>query len=147
MIGPALLLASSATVAAGDSFTCTPILVWDGDGPVWCKEGPRVRLAGIAARELDGTCRQGHPCPDASGEEARDHLVRLLGVRLDQVPTGHIAVAAKPITCISTGSAGGSRTGAWCTSPSAGDLSCAMVASGMAAKWDRYWGGHRCRED
>lgn len=52
-------------VAAGLVFLCTPTLVADGDGPVWCAEGPRIRLAGIAARELDGTCRPGHPCPRA----------------------------------------------------------------------------------
>jgi endonuclease YncB( thermonuclease family) len=35
---------------AGAAFTCTPVRVWDGDGPIWCAEGPKVRLAGIAAR-------------------------------------------------------------------------------------------------
>src|SRR3546814_9623729 len=52
-------------VAAELIFLCTPTLVADGDGPVWCAEGPRIRIAGIAARELDGTCRRGHPCPRA----------------------------------------------------------------------------------
>ena len=58
---PAILLfvASVATasvplVKAGQTFTCTPTHVWDGDGPIWCEEGPRLRLAGIAAREMDG---------------------------------------------------------------------------------------------
>ncbi len=56
------LLLSFASVAtaevpiipSGEIFTCTPTHVWDGDGPIWCEEGPRLRLAGIAARELDG---------------------------------------------------------------------------------------------
>lgn len=56
----ALLLLAAAIVPAGEAFTCTPEAVWDGDGPVWCKEGPRIRLAGIAARELDGSCSDGH---------------------------------------------------------------------------------------
>ena len=48
-----------AAVPAGQSFTCTPTAVWDGDGPIWCAEGPKVRLAGISAREIDGTCTAG----------------------------------------------------------------------------------------
>ena len=73
------LLIAASIVAAGASFACTPTRVWDGDGPVWCAEGPHVRLAGIAAREMDGTCRANQPCPDASAIEARDALVVLLG--------------------------------------------------------------------
>ena len=49
------LLIAASIVAAGASFACTPTRVWDGDGPVWYAEGPHVRLAGIAAREMDGT--------------------------------------------------------------------------------------------
>lgn len=141
----ALLLASAPVVPAGDTFECRPTLVWDGDGPIWCSNRIKVRLAGIAARELDGSCRSGHPCPDAGGSTARDFLVSLLGVRLDQMPTGHIAVASNiTLQCTSTGSAGGDRTGAWCTSVQTGDLSCTMVENGYAARWDRYWENHRC---
>lgn len=57
--------AAQEQVRSGDTFTCTPIPVWDGDGPIWCAEGPKIRLAGIAARELDGSCRPAHPCPAA----------------------------------------------------------------------------------
>ena len=64
--------ALTATVAAGTSFTCTPVAVWDGDGPIWCAEGPRIRLAGVAAREIDNSCRRYHPCPDASGTAAEE---------------------------------------------------------------------------
>jgi len=74
-----MMLFSLAIVAAGQTFICTPIRVWDGDGPIWCAEGPRIRLAGIAAREIDGTCRPAHPCPPADARRARDHLVGLLG--------------------------------------------------------------------
>lgn len=58
-------------IAKGAQFHCTPTQVWDGDGPIWCYEGPR-------------------------------------------------------------------------TLPSVGDLSCAMVKSGDALRWDRYWHEHRC---
>ena len=59
------LLLAVAVVPAGQSFQCTPVAVWDGDGPIWCAEGPHIRLSGIAAREIDGSCRPGHPCPNA----------------------------------------------------------------------------------
>jgi endonuclease YncB( thermonuclease family) len=134
-------------VAAGERFDCTPIKVYDGDGPIWCDEGPRVRLAGIAAREMDGTCRSNQPCPTATAEAARDHLARLVGdgVAIGGVDaTGHAIVHGPTLSCRSTGSAGGKRTAAWCLSPRVGDLSCAMIASGLALRWDRYWSGPVC---
>ncbi|WP_066560864.1 thermonuclease family protein [Croceicoccus bisphenolivorans] len=140
-----LLALAASIVAAGQTFTCTPTRVWDGDGPVWCAEGPRLRISGIAAREMDGTCRTNQPCPNASAIAARDALVDVLGGPRGTTPTGHVIVASGPMRCVSTGSAGGSRTGAWCTLPSGTDLSCAMVATGTVLKWDRYWGNHRCR--
>jgi endonuclease YncB( thermonuclease family) len=139
-----MIFAMASIVAAGTAFTCTPTAVWDGDGPVWCAEGPRVRLAGIAAREIDNTCRPGQPCPDVSGEAARDELVRLLGGPRGRLEHGHIRVSARPMKCVSDGSAGGSRTAAWCVTASGMDLNCAMIRSGAAVRWSRYWHGHRC---
>jgi endonuclease YncB( thermonuclease family) len=139
-----LLAASAAIVPAGQTFICTPVRVWDGDGPVWCAEGPRVRLAGIAAREMDGTCRDNQPCPVADPSAARDALVQLLGVPTGQSPEGHIRVQGPAMSCVSVGDAGGSRTAAWCISPQSGDVSCAMVAGGWALRWPRFWQGHRC---
>ena len=132
-------------VPAGEAFACTPVAVWDGDGPIWCEEGPRVRLAGIAAREIDGSCSVGHPCPSANAIEARDALVRLLGEPTGVGPHGHVTVWGPTMKCLSDGSGGGKRTAAWCISPKGGDLSCAMVALKMALKWDRYWKGHVCK--
>lgn len=131
-------------VAAGQAFTCTPVRVWDGDGPVWCAEGPRLRLAGIAAREADGTCRPNQPCPAGSADGARDALVALIGRPTGRSREGHVLVAAAPLSCRSTGAAGGDRTGAWCVTANGTDLSCAMVATGLALRWDRYWNRHSC---
>jgi endonuclease YncB( thermonuclease family) len=141
---PTAGLFEGATVSEGERFACTPTQVWDGDGPIHCAEGPRIRLAGIAAREMDGSCRPGHPCPEASAEAARDHLAGLLGRRTGSGPNGHVLIEGPALSCASEGSAGGKRTAAWCASPGQGDLSCAMVASGLALRWDRYWGGHSC---
>ncbi|MFK3890800.1 thermonuclease family protein [Sphingomonas sp. NPDC079357] len=140
----AVFLLAVAVVPSGQSFICTPVRVWDGDGPIWCREGPRIRLAGIAAREIDGSCRRGHPCPRASGIAARDTLVRLLGGARGRTGTGHILVAGPRLRCRSNGNAKGNRTGAWCTAPVIGDISCAMLATGVVLRWNRYAVGH-CR--
>lgn len=139
-----LMFWAAAIVPAGQSFECTPIRVWDGDGPIWCLEGPHVRLSGIAAREMNGTCNTNQPCPDANAIEARDTLVRLVGSQTGTSPEGHVLVMGPTLTCRSTGGAGGSRTAAWCSSPVVGDLSCAMVESGTVLPWERYWRDHRC---
>ncbi len=142
MVTFALLLAT--VVPVGQSFDCTPTRVWDGDGPVWCAEGPRLRLSGVATRELDGSCSPGHPCPNADPHASRDYLASLVGEPYGESRHGHILVSGPAMRCVSTGGAGGNRTGAWCVSPRGGDLSCQMVVSGMAARWDRYWNDHRC---
>ncbi|UZK67937.1 hypothetical protein OKW87_08520 [Sphingomonas sp. M1-B02] len=140
-------------VAAGTSFTCTPTAVWDGDGPILCAEGPKIRLHGIAAREVkrvagqivDGGCSRGHPCPNVSGVVARDKLVALLGGAKGALRTGHVRVRSRILSCISYGSAKGGRTDASCSGPRTGDLSCAMVRSGTALRWRAYGGDAVCR--
>src|SRR3569623_1600608 len=97
------LLLLAAIVPSGTSFTCTPTRVWDGDGPVWCAEGPRLRLAGIAAREMDGTYRSNQPCPPASAEAARDALVRIIGRPVGRSREGHILVQGPALSCLSEG--------------------------------------------
>lgn len=139
-----VLFLAAAVVPAGTEFRCTPVAVWDGDGPIWCAEGQRIRLAGIAARESDGTCNTNQPCPAASAAEATSGLVALIGRPTGKSPNVHTLVEGPAMRCISEGSAGGSRTVAWCQSPKGGALSCAMVQSGMALRWDRYWRNYRC---
>ena len=139
-----LLIALSQIIAAGVTFTCTPVAVWDGDGPIWCAEGPKIRLAGIEAREIDESCKPGHPCPEATGRTARDTLVALLGGAKGRLPTGHIRVVGRAMTCVSHGSGKGDRTAALCSEPGVGDLSCAMVRSGTVLAWKRYGGNRLC---
>src|SRR5690606_25021461 len=98
-----LLLAAASIIPAGQTFDCTPTHVWDGDGPVWCAEGPRIRLSGIAAREIDGTCRSNQPCPDADAADARDALVALIGEPIGRSPHGHILVEGPTMRCLSAG--------------------------------------------
>lgn len=138
------LLGEVLIVPAGQSFACTPVRVWDGDGPIWCAEGPRVRLAGVATRESDGTCRKNQPCPKVAAEQARDRLVSLIGRQSGWSSQGHAMVRGPTMRCRSDGGAGGKRTAAWCMSPISGDVSCALVKSGAALRWPRYWKAHRC---
>ena len=100
---------------------------------------------GIAAREMDGTCRTNQPCPAASPIEARDTRVRLLGGARGRISTGHVVVDGPRLTCRSEGSAGGNRTAAWCRLPTGADLSCTMIRTRTVLRWDRYWKGPACR--
>lgn len=125
-------------VARGEGFTCTPVRVWDGDGPIWCAEGPRIRLAGINAREMDGSCRPGAPCVEASGEQAKVELVALLGGSRGTAREGHAIVAGPLLTCTSNGSAGRDRTGAWCDLPDGRSLNCEMMRTRTVARWPAF---------
>jgi endonuclease YncB( thermonuclease family) len=139
-----ILFLAAAVIPSGQTFACTPVAVYDGDGPIWCAEGPRIRLSGIAAREMDGTCRTNQPCPKTTAEQSRDALVRLAGKPIGRKREGHILVKGPTMQCRSEGNGVGKRTAAWCVSPIGGDLSCAMVRGGWALKWARYWRKHRC---
>lgn len=114
---------------AAETFTCTVTKVHDGDGPIWCAETDsegkpiKIRLQAIAARELDETCSPGHPCPDASGAEARQALAKLA--------LGHT------LRCEATGTSY-SRVTAWCWRGDGVELNCAMVESGTALRWAKF---------
>lgn len=148
-----MILAVAASVyAAGASFACTPSAVWDGD-TFTCSDGTKVRVAAIAAREVkrvngrmvDGGCNPGHPCSPVSGIVARDALADLFGGARGVGPHGHLLVAGPSLRCVSNGSAGRDRTGAWCRTPSGADVSCAMVKAGYAVRWARHGGDRVCR--
>lgn len=125
---------SLLTLAASAAFICTPVAVWDGDGPIWCKEGPKIRLESIAAREMDGTCRPGHPCPRASAIEARDALVTLLGGPKGRLRSGHVKITASPMRCRASHQSYG-RVVASCRLPDGRDLGGAMLRTGTVLRW------------
>lgn len=107
----------------GEAFACSVTGVHDGDGPIYCEEGPKVRLTAIAARELDGSCSPGHPCPEASAAAATAELRRLaFGQRLACEKTG---MSYK-------------RTTAWCWRSDGVELNCAMMKSGTVAYWQKF---------
>lgn len=114
---------SGASLSAGDTFTCTVTGVHDGDGPIYCAEGPKVRLSAIAAREVDGSCIANHPCPSASADDAKAELLRLAG--------------GQTLRCESVGMTY-KRVAAWCWRPDGTQVNCAMVESGTVALWPKY---------
>jgi len=124
-----MLLAALALVAAGRTFECRVTSVHDGD-TTRCADGTRVRLQGIDANELDGSCHT--TCAQLSASAARDDLSRLALEKLAQ--------------CVSTGRSY-RRVTAWCAvagpNGRAVDLSCAQVAAGAAVIWHRFDPQHR----
>lgn len=120
---------NTTDAAPMDRKTCTVTKVHDGDGPIWCAEtGPngkpiKLRLQAVAARELDETCSPGHPCPEASGADAKRALQGLaIGHTLSYEPTGTSY----------------ERVTAWAWREDGTELNCAMVESKTALPWPKY---------
>jgi len=129
VMGVAVAIVSAVAPAArpqaqpSSTFTCTVTRVHDGDGPIWCAEGPKVRLTAIAARELDGTCNEGHPCPAASAQAAQQALWRL--------------ARGQKLRCEATGMSY-KRVTAWCWRQDGVELNCAMVKTGTVLRWEKF---------
>lgn len=103
-------------------FTCEVASITDGD-TLSCADGTRVRLNAVAARETDGTCTVGHPCPNAPAEAATAELNEL--------------ARGQTLQCRQTGTSYG-RKAAICVNEDGIELNCAMVQSGTALIWPEY---------
>lgn len=104
------------------SLSCTVAYINDGD-TLRCQDGTRIRLHAVSARERDGSCSPGHPCPAATAGAATAQLSRLAGGKTIRCePTGH---SYNRITAI-------------CWTPEGEEINCAMVRSGVALLWDRF---------
>jgi endonuclease YncB( thermonuclease family) len=125
---PAQLYARSRFAPQPRSFSCRVAYVHDGD-TFRCTDGTRIRVAGIDARELDGSCARGHPCAKASAGAATAILRRV--------------VERQTLKCTPEGTSY-NRIAAWCYRSDGTDVSCTMMESGTVARWDRFWRGHRC---
>lgn len=117
-----------ASIGYSANFACEVVDITDGD-TFRCADGTRVRLSGVAARETNGTCSPGHPCPTASAEAATAAL--------------HNLAYGEAVRCQGVGETYG-RVAAFCRREDGLDLSCAMIQTGTVAKWWRYWGLHSC---
>lgn len=111
-------------------FTCLVTHVHDGDGPLWCADGPKVRVAGIQAPDFTSAApcrRRRHPayrCSDSAAEASKRTMERL--------------VLHKRLVCQPVDRSYG-RVVARCTLPDGRSLSCAAIAAGGAARWTMYW--------
>lgn len=104
------------------SLVCPVAYINDGD-TLRCRDGTRIRLHAVAARESDETCSIGHPCPAASAASATAELNRL--------------ASGQTITCEPTGQSH-DRVTAICWTPSGQEINCAMIRSGTTVIWDRF---------
>lgn len=125
---------SDAALSEVGEFGCTVFSVTDGDTFRCSELGAdgrqiRVRVAGISARETDGSCRPGNPCPAATAEEATADMRRL--------------VSGQALVCRANG-ASYRRVVAFCRRQDGLDVSCAMVQGGTALRWEQFWDDHRC---
>ncbi|MFC5372194.1 thermonuclease family protein [Brevundimonas faecalis] len=102
--------------------SCDVAYVHDGDS-LRCRDGTRVRLHAVAAREVNETCSPGHPCPAASGAEATRALKRL--------------AEGRTLACAPVGRSY-DRVTAVCWTPEGTEVNCAMIRSGTTEIWPRY---------
>lgn len=113
-------------------FTCEVIKVHDGDGPLWCADGRKVRIAGIQAPDFTSAtpCRDhrrnagNYACNDQAAERSRRVVERL--------------TLRKRLTCQPVDKSY-SRVVARCTLPDGRSLFCATIAAGAAVRWSSYW--------
>lgn len=103
-------------------FSCEVAFVNDGD-TFRCEDGTRVRLHAVAARESDGTCSPGHPCPQASAASATAALRAL--------------VSGQRLSCEKIGESY-NRITAICWTPTDREVNCEMVRSKTTVVWDRF---------
>jgi endonuclease YncB( thermonuclease family) len=111
------------------TFTCEVVRVHDGDGPLWCRSGQKVRVAGVQSPDFTNAepCRHrraGYVCNDGAAKRARDVATRL---------TLHRRLSCRSVD------RSYDRIVARCTLPDGRSLSCALLAAGAAQRWDRYW--------
>ncbi|WP_267395003.1 MULTISPECIES: hypothetical protein [unclassified Sphingomonas] len=122
--------------AAAPQFSCTVTRVHDGDGPLWCSNGIKVRVAGIQAPDFTSAepCRRpdarrvNYTCDDRAAHRSQQIVERL--------------VLNRTLACQPMGKSY-KRVVARCTLPDGRSLSCAAIAAGAAVRWDRYWRQYR----
>jgi endonuclease YncB( thermonuclease family) len=119
-------------------FVCQVVRVHDGDGPLWCANGRKVRIAGVQAPDFTSAapCRRrpratAYVCDDASARRSQV-IVSLLVLR-------------RSLRCQPVDRSYG-RVVARCTLPDGRSLSCAALAVGAAVRWDAYWRRYRMGE-
>lgn len=112
-------------LALAASFACHVVKVHDGD-TFTCDDRTRVRVAGVDANEMNGTCH--NVCAAMNAKQARDYTASL--------------IMGRTIRCEAVGQSY-RRIVARCTLPDRRSLSCTLISHGAAVRWDRYWTRYR----
>lgn len=107
---------------------CTVVHIHDGDGPYWCRGGPKIRVAGVQAPDFTRAepCRRrkpGYVCDDRLAEASRQIAERL--------------VLHKTLTCQQVGRSW-KRAVAVCKLRDGSDIRCALNAFGATVDWPAY---------
>jgi len=116
------IAAVPAAIPGRATLACAVASINDGD-TLRCRDGTRIRLHAVAAREADETCSIGHPCPAATAAAATHELARLAAARtIRGQPTGRSY----------------DRVTAICWTPEGEEINCAMIRSGTALVWEKF---------
>ena len=118
-------------VLPGAPFTCVVVRVHDGDGPLWCASGITVRIAGVQAPDYEdaepcrraGARRANHTCDTVAADRGQQIVERL--------------VLRQTLMCQPVAMSYARRV-ARCTLADRRSLSCAVIATGAAVRWDQY---------
>lgn len=108
---------------------CQVVKVHDGDGPIHCANGAKIRVAGVQAPDFASAepCRKrrrGYVCDDRKALASKRVAERLtLGKRLVCQPVDRSY----------------NRIVARCALPNGNSLSCSLLARGAVTKWQTYW--------
>jgi endonuclease YncB( thermonuclease family) len=128
---------------------CLAIALHDADGPIHCASGEKIRLQGIGATEMNGTCRPGQPCVPGDPREQRRAMVRAIGAEIAHEDTSANGqawfVRGVELRCDITGRSH-ARLTAWCRRPDGADLSCAAIRARVAVRWEKFDRGGRLEE-
>lgn len=118
--------------AALPTFSCDVVRVHDGDGPLWCRSGEKVRIAGIQAPDFESA----EPCRRPDARRTNYTCDDRAAARSQRIVSS--LVMGKRLICQPMGKSY-SRIVVRCTLPDGRSLSCAAIAAGAAVRWDRYW--------
>jgi endonuclease YncB( thermonuclease family) len=118
------------------SFTCEVVKVHDGDGPLWCRTGIKVRVAGIQAPDYESA----QPCRTRRASYVCDDRAAAASQRVAQRLTLNKRLICQPVD------RSYKRVVARCTLPDGRSLSCAMLAASAATRWETYWRRYKMGE-
>lgn len=113
-------------------FVCDVIKVHDGDGPIWCRNGIKVRVAGVQAPDFESASPCRRPKAQRLHYTCDDRAARV-SQRIGERLTLHKRMTCQPVD------RSHQRVVARCTLPDGRSLTCATIAAGAAVRWDSYW--------